>query len=123
MNHQRSQSGDLRSALRNAEADDGHAMPVQLGSGLGSPPMELTHRDIVPVPRMPIMKVQIKTEVAAFIDRNFLARTASDGTVLGLSKENLVEHLTGLFHSLEQQSAEMGERFPKTAKAKQPSAE
>lgn len=126
MTNQRSPGGDLRSMLRNADAESDHAMPVPHGLNLGMsslPAMELTSRDMIPVPRMPIMKVQIKTEVAAFIERHFMSRTSADGTILGLSKENLVEHLTGLFHSLEQQSAEVGERFPKTAKAKQPAAE
>lgn len=123
MTNQRSQGGDLRSALRNAEVEGDHAMPVPHGFNINLPTLELGTREMVPVTRMPIMKVEIKTEVAAFIDRHFMTRTASDGTILALSKENLVEHLTGLFHSLEQRSAETGERFPKSVKAKQPLAE
>lgn len=113
-------TGDLRSALQRADVPDYASLPAGI---VGGPTLLEAPGQMIPVQRMPIPKVEIKTEVATFIDRVFVGRTGSDGTILSLSKENLVEHLTGLFHSLEQRSAEMGDRFSSPAKQRRPAPE
>lgn len=59
------------------------------------------------VERLPINRVDIKIEVSAFIEHHFLSRTANDGSIISLSKESLIEELTGLFYALEERSSQI----------------
>lgn len=107
--------GDLRRALQRADVPDHSALEAL---GIGQSASLLDPGKMVPVTRMPILKVDIKLEVAAFIDRYFTGRTVTDGTILSLSKENLVEQMSQLFHSIEQRAGETGERFSQHASSK-----
>lgn len=68
--------------------------------------LQLSNSDAL-VERLPIQKVSIKLEVANYIDRVFATRTQQDGTILVVSKETLIEELTRLFVSLEDQASQI----------------
>ncbi len=100
---------ELRQALQRADSNARGSM------GLGLPAIMpyMSHQLAIDTPgtmiveRLPITKVDIKVEVAAFIEQNFISRTGQDGTIISLSKEILVEELTGLFYALEERSSQI----------------
>lgn len=106
---------DLRTALERANVGGSHSLPAE---PRGNSVVEQLERGSMLVQRLPIKRVDIKVEVAAFIDHHFMSRTVNDGTVLVLSKETLVEELTTLFHSLEQRSSDIDSSFRKKAPPK-----
>lgn len=95
------QQPDLRAALENADKAGSYSLPT------GRSIVEQLDRGTMIVQRLPINRVDIKVEVAAFIDHHFINRTSNDGTVLQLSKERLTEELTNLFHSLETRASDI----------------
>lgn len=106
---------DLRAALNNADRGNAEPLPM-LGQGIAhrrnSQPAGPMGNALL-VERLPIRRVDVKVEVAAFIDHNFLSRTEMDGTVLHLSRERLIEELTALFCGIEERASETGEQFQK----------
>lgn len=106
---------DLQAAL--ARADKSSSEPMGVGIG-----RSLTHQQLgsvasspgtMIVERLKINRVDIKIEVSSFIERHFIARTGNDGTILELSKEQLIEGLTTLFYGLEENASKIKEEEPR----------
>lgn len=111
---------NLRAALERASAGGASAPIGRLPQITGFPGEVAESPGDMVVQRLAIPRVRIKQEVAAYIERNFLSRTNVDGSILGPSKETLIEELTGLFHTLEDQAGYIDE--PKAPRRQAPSS-
>lgn len=107
-------SDDLRAAL--SRADKANSAPMNRSRSVQHRQeyLPVEHMSALIVERLAIRRVDIKVEVAAFIDHHFETRTDLDGTVLKLSREKLVEELTVLFYGLEERASQIEDQFPET---------
>lgn len=56
--------------------------------------------------RRPIRRVDAKLSILHYVDSVFRQRTSHDGSVLGVSREQLIEDLTGLIVELDNRALE-----------------
>jgi len=66
-------------------------------------PMEMTEADIVDR-RASIRRVDIKVAMVSYIDSVFRSRTPQDGTIVGVSREQLLQELTELVVELDERA-------------------
>jgi len=91
----KSSENPLRTAMDRAGDIAGRA----LGRGRnGEEPYELTE---MADDRRPMGRVAAKLEVLSYIDAIFTRRTPTDGTIVAVSRERLIEDLTDIFMKLD----------------------
>lgn len=79
--------------------------------------LEMTEMDVVSPDRRTIRRVDIKVSLVSYIDSVFRARTPQDGTIVGVSREQLLQELTELFVELDERASQPAAPSPAKVKA------